>query len=211
MIYNLLHLSRASQALVELGVELSPLSADLTTSLVAMSAISEEQANILIGRIFPGETDIKVEQVGEFFLDVSAEMKRYNDEIERRRQHAVRLGVYVEDSEDVLKTKAEKVKDAYMGDPYLQMVLMLSKAGIHYADLTISEAMLAVEVLTCEEINSGSSQLAAMLESDTPTMAKTLKDMLRYANFVAFALDIYEELDKLWLQMSKKDKTTNYG
>jgi hypothetical protein len=210
MNYNILDVSRASSSIINLQIDGNPLIDNVMMSIASLSSLSNEDIKKLCVSIFPefseaSEKDI-FQKVTEFFLSVSGQLTEYSAEIERRKAHAIKIGAYFDDTPEEIEAKSAKNKDLYLGNQYLAGLILLSKNGIDYKNLTISEALIVIEDLTCAEINNGSYQILGMIGSDEPSTESRFKEILRHANFVAFALDIYEELDKVWQRIrDKKD------
>lgn len=209
--YNILDLARTVQAVADLGIEYSPISDDKNISLMSLATMDAETIVKLCRLVFPNLTDIEdaelMNKALQFFMTISDEISRYTIEIAKREAHAIEIGCYVKDSEEEVAKKAEKYLNLYPGNNYMAGYLTLCKNNVCYKDLSIFEALIAIESLMCDEINSGSMQLIGMIASEEPHKSEQYKKIVRHANFVAFALDIYDTLDNDWQRIvDNKDK-----
>lgn len=215
MQYNILHLARALDFFIRRPDENNPLTQDSLLSIAALSQIDEETAAELFSEIFPQKTSASgqetFEALSDFFMHVSSQMSRYSAEVERRIKHAEDVGIYIRDTPEQTEAKLNEHKDVCVTNQYFSGYLALSKAGIDSTRLSIYEALLLIDELTIQTINEGSHQLLAMIASDRPADEERFKKYLKHSNFVMLALDIYNALDKIWTQVSKKDRTTSRG
>lgn len=205
MEYKLLHLARAHAFFLLNPDVQSPLIDSQLMSVAALSQLDEETCRRIHQAVFPDSNSDGIRQIfGElssFFMNASNELAAYMQEIQRRTNHAIQLGIYQPDTPEQLEAKQVESRDVCPTNHYFSGYLLLCKNGIDCGLLSISEALLAIDEITCCEINAGSSQVLAMIASDRPADETRFKTYLRHANFVAISLDIYNELDKLWTQV----------
>lgn len=206
---DLLTFSRVVELFNEAGFDIASIDAsDVVIHSMLISAIKENDMADKIFDVIADSGDINKEQViSDFLVYVSNEFSKYESEIKKRKEHAVNLGIYIEDTPQDIARKMEESKDIYKSNAYLSYCAMLSKNNINFLLLTIYESMILIESILCDEVNKGSFEMLAFFESDNPVFAERIRNILKHSNFYSFALDIYNDVDKMYKAInSKKDK-----
>jgi hypothetical protein len=204
---DILTISRVLRVLKEIGIDTNSLNlGDSVTTAFIIPAISKpEIVNKIHGIIKDKDTpDSPANAMTSFFMYIADEITMFEEEIKRRKEHVINIGLYVEDTEEELAEKAKKLKDIYIADIYLCNYVLLCKNGIVPESLTLYEALVVIEDITCSDINKITSELVAMIEADNAAFAKQVRETLKYANFYSFALDIYNDVDEMYQSLEKK-------
>ena len=205
---DILMVSRVTRILKLVGIENIPDLQENPSAISMLAMLSTEQIDSICSVIgCENEDKNSTIRIGKFFEQFSLETKQYQDEIEKRIEHCIALGVYKRDTEQELLKKQEEAKNLYFSDFYLSVFTMLSKNGIEPLKLTLYEALIVFEDISCTDIISSCSELLSMLESEkgTKTFCSSIKDILKFVNFHAFALDIFNDIEKMYKETKKKD------
>lgn len=209
---DILTLSRVHSILTRNGVNLSNFNVVETSDYATvMSVFSDEE---IVKEVYEAiKTDDRVTNIAdmtkfisEYLIYISKEQKLFSDEIEKRKKHVIDLNIYIEDTEEDLLKKLEEIKDMYATNYYLDVYTSLERENIKTNDLTISEAMLINESISCQTIIKGSMELLAYIENERKSFCEVIKKLIKHANFYAFALDIYNDVEKMYEEVNKKDK-----
>lgn len=209
---DILTLSRVHSILTRNGVNLSNFNVVETSDYATvMSVFSDEE---IVKEVYEAiKTDDRVTNIAdmtkfisEYLIYISKEQKLFSDEIEKRKKHVIDLNIYIEDTEEELLKKLEEIKDMYATNYYLDVYTSLERENIKTNDLTISEAMLINESISCQTIIKGSMELLAYIENERKSFCEVIKKLIKHANFYAFALDIYNDVEKMYEEVNKKDK-----
>lgn len=209
---DILTLSRVHAILGRNEINLSAFNAsDMVDYALFMSVLSNEAILEELCKVIKTDEELlnneqKLSLISDYFIYFGNEQKLFMEEIEKRKKHVIDLGYYKEDTEEELLKKLEEVKDIYPSNQYLEMYVSLEREQIRSADLTISEAMLISELIACQSITKGAMELLAYIESDRKSFCEAIKKLVKHANFYAFALDIYNDVEKMYEEVNKKDK-----
>lgn len=149
-------------------------------------------------------TESAQELILGYLAFVIDELQDFASEIERRRAHAIGLGIYEDDTPEQVLAKLEESKKLYPAEQYFACWTFLAKAGIDATQLTVSESLLAMEELLCEKTNEATAQILSLMEDDNKSFAKDTRDILRHANFYSFALDIFNMVDEMYRKLEGK-------
>lgn len=171
----------------------------------------ENLANIVsvISDIDTADNVLMFEEFNSYLLYIAVEDRKYQDEIELRKNHSKNLGIYREETPEEMQVKIDKNKDIYRADYHLAMYKILCKNGINPEQLTLYETFILCEDISCEEIKNSTYQLLGLIESEDKNRASTVesyKNVLKNANFYNFALDIHESVDELYQSIVRKRK-----
>jgi len=205
---DILTVSRVTRILNKINPDLQNVDLANTMSYaITLSSInSQDSINELFG-IIKESQDLATEPINvinEFLLYVGSELNVYNAEIENRKEHAKMLGFYTDDTPEQLEEKANENKDIYIGDQYMSCYLLLSKNGVLCSELTISESLILMEDILCQQVVSNVHEILSILESDYKSFTEDMRRIIKHANFCAFALDIQSEVDKMYIDYQKK-------
>lgn len=170
-----------------------------------LSLLSDESMTVRLLDIIgeqPAGT-IAVQHIINYIMTVGGELAAYDAEIARRRKHAVELEVYRENTPEELAEKLEEFKNVYQGNTYFDMYISLTREGLRPEDMTISEALLASEYITCQNTIKALMELLGFI-TGRESFVESIRHLVKFANFSAFALDIYEEVDQMYKEQEKK-------
>jgi hypothetical protein len=202
---DILTISRVMRALVEAGFSDNINIGDPVTMAMLMQSIDEPALIDKLYNLILEQDDIREPAtIMSFLLEIKLELDAFNQEIDRRKQHAIKLGIYVEDTPEELQAKQAEMKNYYVSDIYLANYRTLCKEGIDPERLNLYEAMILVEDIVCAELNKASSELLSLISADNPAFCERVQSVIKYANFYSFALDIYNDVDKAYQEIDKK-------
>ncbi|MDY0388886.1 MAG: hypothetical protein RBT65_17570 [Methanolobus sp.] len=203
---DILTVSRVMRILTSVGIDgcrlnlQNPIDAATLISSLSQKEILDNVINIIHLR----EEEKSPQLVMEFFINLSEQLNLFNDEIDRRKQHVVSLGIYQDDTEEELLAKQEKNKDLYIGDMYLSNYFLLKKNNIEPACLSIYESMILIEEIVCSEINKVTLEMLGLMDSDSHSFCEQVRKTIAHANFYSFALDIYDDVNEMYQSLERK-------
>ena len=165
---DILTVSRVMRILTSIGIDGCRLNLQnpIDAATLISSLSQKEMLDNVIDIIHLREEEKSPQLVMEFFINLSERLNLFNDEIDRRKQHVVSLGIYQDDTEEELLAKQEKNKDLYIGDMYLSNYFLLKKNNIEPACLSIYESMILIEEIVCSEINKVTLEMLGLMDSD---------------------------------------------
>ncbi len=141
----------------------------------------------------------KISILTEYFDLIYKLHNQYNNEIEARKKFVIELGVWKEDKNN------ENQDKLYKSDYYLDMHRTLSENNINSELLDLYEAMILTEDIICNNIKESIYQMLGILESYNKSFCLIIKNLLKYANFSAFMLDIFNDVVKMYEEKVNKD------
>lgn len=203
---DILTVSRVMRVLA--SVDIDGCSLNFENPIDAATLISTlSQKDVLdnvIDIIHSGEDERTPQLVMEFFIHLSEQLGLFNDELNKRKQHVINLGIYMDDTAEELLAKQEKNKDLYIGDMYLSNYFLLKKNNIEPACLSIYESMILIEEIVCSEINKVTLEMLGLMDSDSHSFCEQVRKTIAHANFYSFALDIYDDVNEMYQSLEKK-------
>lgn len=203
---DILTVSRVMRVLA--SVDIDGCSLNLENPIDAATLISSlSQKEILdnvIDIIHSGEDERTPQLVMEFFIHLSEQLGLFNDELNKRKQHVINLGIYADDTAEELLAKQEKNKDLYIGDMYLSNYFLLKKNNIEPNCLSIYESMVLIEEIVCSEINKVTLEMLGFMDSDSHSFCEQVRKTIAHANFYSFALDIYDDVNEMYQSLERK-------
>lgn len=141
----------------------------------------------------------KISMLTEYFDLIYKLYNQYNHEIELRKNFVVDMGIWKEDENQ------DKQDKLYKSDYYLDMYRTLSENNINPEYLDLYEAMILTEDIICNNIKESIYQMLGILESYNKSFCLVIKNLLKYANFSAFVLDIFNDVEKMYEEKVNKD------
>lgn len=209
---DILTLSRVGRELKKINIDLQMVDIEnenIQSMLLAVICTNKDIFARVYRAIDGSERDREFDKqkvVDEYLHYVIYELGLYSQEVKARQEHAINLGVYALDSEEVILKKIEENKDIYRLDHYLSCHSFLAKNNIDASILTISEALIIMENLLCEEVNKSIAELLAYIADDNQQFVEQVKKEMKHSNFYAFALDIHEAVNNMYLSIEKRKK-----
>jgi hypothetical protein len=152
------------------------------------------------------QSNDEIKTINLYFIYLMGESLLFTKEINRRIEHAKKVGVYADDSEEDLERKRKESKDIYPSEYYMSCFILLSKNGIDTKYLNISECLMAMENIICDEINNATNELLGYvsIEDSGKSFAESIRKIVKHANFYAFAIDIYNEVNEKYNRIQEK-------
>lgn len=202
---DMLTISRVSNLLRDVGInDLISGGENIMMSTIMLSQLDSsiiDKICDVIGIDITLQDVDKIEHVSRFFTEIELLMNKYSSEIDSRKKHA----------KDVLKLWKDDGTEPdddnlYRGDYYINCFYLLSREHIDPTILNLYESLILVEEISCDKAKDGIYQMLAMLEDEHKTFVKIIKDAVKHANFNAFVLDIYQDVEKMYNEMIEKDK-----
>lgn len=169
------------------GIKLSNIDQDLPRQFLNILEIDAE----------PGQEIIIM---SEYLGYLSQLTQEYLTELDNRMNFIIEKGFWSND-----KQPDDTVY--YRSDYYLQIFLTLSENNINAFKLNLFESMILYEDIVTNTLKESCSSLLSMLDSEKYfVFIEDMKRLLKFGNFSAFVLDIYNEIEKKYDSQSK-DKT----
>lgn len=169
------------------GIKLSNIDQDLPRQFLNILEIDAE----------PGQEIIIMSEYLGYLAQLTQE---YLTELDNRMNFIIEKGFWSND-----KQPDDTVY--YRSDYYLQIFLTLSENNINAFKLNLFESMILYEDIVTNTLKESCSSLLSMLDSEKYfVFIEDMKRLLKFGNFSAFVLDIYNEIEKKYDSQSK-DKT----
>lgn len=161
----------------------------------------DETVLLEISSILEIDSEINpVVAISEYMSFLSSLIQEYSNEIDKRKKFAIDKKIWEENEE-------KKPEETYPSDQYILMYILLCDNGIDPLKLNMYETMIIYEDIMVAKINEGSQSMLSMLSDNKyKGFVSTMKDYLKHANFVDFALDIYNEIEKMYESSIKDSK-----
>lgn len=201
---TLLTLARVTQILREHDIDLATLDLSNNVTAITLAATLSDDATLTKLCAAIEANAATPESIMTFFMSVAAEFNAYNAEIQRRIDHATTLGIYKPDPPEVVAARAEENKNLYAANTYLSNYSFLSRRSVDPDRLAISECMIILEDIICEELNKATMELLSLIGSDDRTFCDQVKEVMKHANFYAISLDIYNDVEKMYEKVERK-------
>lgn len=169
------------------GIKLSNIYQDLPRQFLNILEIDAE----------PGQEIIIMSEYLGYLAQLTQE---YLTELDNRMNFIIEKGFWSND-------KQPDDTIYYRSDYYLQIFLTLSENNINAFKLNLFESMILYEDIVTNTLKESCSSLLSMLDSEKNLgFINQMKEYLKFGNFSAFVLDIYNEIEKRYDSQSK-DKT----
>jgi hypothetical protein len=206
---DILTVSRVLRLLNKAEIEIDNLQfEDIMSAAVLMSIIEEKEISELILDVISDSGDERDNNlIIRFMIYVSDELLAFNEEISKRKNHVIGLEFYIEDTEEELLAKLEKTKNSYPADIYLHNYSMLSKNGINPESLSVYESMILAEEIICSEINKATLEILSIVDSENHSFCESIREIVDFANFYSFALDIYNDASEMYQDIERKRRS----
>jgi len=200
-----LTVSRIFRLLKKYDIQDIPSSDNMMLSSIVLSNLDEAILPSILDILGEQQSQDKlkdIEIMSQFFQEVNDCVNQYLVEIDKRKKHASEiLGVWREDDEP--KNPDEKI---YQDDYYLQCYLTLVGNNISPENLNLYESFILAEEISCRQIKESIQQMLSMLEDKAKTFCLVQRENLKYANFTAFVLDIFEKKKKMYNESLDKGR-----
>jgi hypothetical protein len=182
---------------------------DISSYVNVMSALNDEKlAEEIFGLITTDNSADSLKTINMYFIYLMEQSLFFTKEISRRVEHAKKMEVYKEDTEEEIEVKRLEHKDDYPSDYYMSCFMILAKNGIDASNLCVGESLIMMENILCEEMNKSTMELLGYvsIKDNGKSFAENIKKIIKYANFYAFALDIYNGVSEMYDRLEKKEK-----
>ena len=188
-----LTVSRIYRIMKKYGINDIPL--DNSNGILSSMFLNNANVNILsemIDVICPGNTETPIAVVAEYMELMAMLVDEYVREIDARKKFVIDKGIWKQDE----RKEDEKL---YQVDHYLSMYILLCDNGIEPSELNLFESLIIHESIMVSKIIEGCQSMLSMLSDQKYVgFVKTMKEYIKYANFLDFSLDIYNEIEKMY-------------
>jgi hypothetical protein len=201
---DILTVSRVFRILNQYDIKDIPNSDNTMLSSIILSNLDDAILPKILKALDVKQSNDKIKNIeimSLFFQEVNDCVSQYIGEIEKRKKHASEvLGIWKEDE------TIDNNKNIYQSDYYLQCYLTLSENNISPEKLNLYESFILSEEISCNKIKESIQQMLSMIEDKAKTFCLVQKENLKHANFIAFVLDIYDAVEKMYNEFLAKDK-----
>lgn len=172
-----------------------------SSSAVLASLMVQDNDNLIdevlkIAELQVGEKDNPMLLFIAYLQEVANQTQMFQDEINRRKEFAKKVGVWREDEES-----EEPEEEMYQQDQYMFIYYTLAKESLNPLALTLYESFIIYENLIVDKMREGCQSMLAMLSDEKyNSFKKSMEAFMKYANFSSFMLDIYDEIEKAYEQ-----------
>jgi len=168
---------------------------DSSNGILSSMFLNNANVNILpemIDIICPGNTETPIAVVAEYMELMATLVDEYVREIDARKKFVIDKGIWKEDD----RKEDEKL---YQVDNYLSIYILLCDNGIEPSELNLFESLIIFEsIMVSKIIECCQSMLSMLSDQKYVGFVKTMKEYIKYANFLDFSLDIYNEIEKMY-------------
>lgn len=198
---SILTISRINRLLKRHGIVVNP--AETDNPALSLILLQNENSQVIDDLIELLQLE-SFDELLSVFIDIQVNVLQYVDEINNRKDFAINtLSTWKED-----ETQIQEEISYPGGDYYLSCHKVLAEHGINSLDVTIYEALLLSEEIQCSEIIKSIHEMIGIIQDKNKTFCDLIKNMLKHANFLAFVLDIYTDVEKAYTEYVEKERNS---